>query len=94
MDRITVKQLRGLCNTLNRITGNPAEPYGKTADGKFRANIGSYFIDGAYGGWELQRICSEGGGVDTPLSTGHCSARELYNAIHAYIRGLEDAKRK
>lgn len=94
MDRITVKHLRGLCNTLNKITGNPLEAYGRDATGKFKANIGAHYIDGAYGGWELHQICTEGGGVNCPLSTGHCSARELYNAMHAYLRGLEDGRKK
>jgi hypothetical protein len=87
-DRITRKHLEGLCKTLNKITDSPAEPYTVDAEGKYHANIGCYVIDGAYGGWELERINNPGGGVTCPIGSGHVPARELYNRIHAYMDGL------
>lgn len=87
-DRITRKHLEGLCNTLNRVTNSPMTPWTRDENNKFHANIGNYHIDGAYGGWQLQRIMNEHGGVNTPIGGGYVPARELYNRMHAYLDGL------
>jgi len=93
MQRITDKQLDALAVAINRETGSPETPYTRTADG-VRANVGNYHISHAYGGVCLHRMSNEAGGVTTPLSYGHVTKRELYNAMHAYLAGLRDAKRK
>ncbi len=92
MSRITMKDLEGQVNRLNRITNSPMESYTKLPDGKFKANIGNYHLDGAYGGWKLGRICSEGGGVSDILSCGYVSKREIYQLIYSYIRGIENTQ--
>ena len=84
MSRITIAQLQAVIDRLNRITDSPATPY---ADGK--AQIGCYHLSRAYGGFCLHRMHNEGGGVSSPLSTGHIPARELLNLMHAYINGIE-----
>ena len=89
MTRTTQKDLEGLVNRLNRITGNNEQPYGKDANGRFKANIGSYLLDGAYGGWKLAQSDNEGGGQRNPIYMGYVSKRECYNMIHAYIQGIE-----
>ena len=83
MNRITESQLQAVVDRLNRITGSPMAPY---ASGK--AQIGNYHLSHAYGGVCLHRMHNEGGGVSSPLSTGHITKRELYNLMHAYIAGL------
>ena len=93
MERITIKHLHALCDRLNRVTNSPmeyAQPYIKGE--QFCANIGNYHISQAYGGYCLHRVCNTCGGVSTPLSSGHIPARDLYERIHAYLRGLDDAK--
>lgn len=90
MQRITQKNLETSVAMLNRITGSPQETYTRV-DGKYRANIGNYHLDGAYGGWKLVRIVSEGGGITDVLHCGFVSKRELFNLMGAYIAGL-DAK--
>lgn len=88
--RITIKDLRAVCDRLNRLTGSPmeyAKPYVKGVP--FCSNIGNYHISQAYGGYCLNRVSNEGGGVSSPLLHGHVPARELYNLMHAYIKGLE-----
>lgn len=90
-ERITVKDLRAVCDRINRTFGQALLPwtFGQGPAGG-KANIGTFYIDGAYGGWELMRIMNEGGGVTEPLgSTGHVPARELYGLMHAYLRGVE-----
>jgi hypothetical protein len=54
------------------------------------SNVGNYHISQAYGGYCLYRVSNTGGGVSSPLSTGHIPARDLINLMYAYIQGLEN----
>jgi hypothetical protein len=90
-NRITRTQLEAAVNRLNRLTNNESEPYRKEGD-KWVANIGNYHISGAYGGVALHRMCNEGGGVRDIFSCGHVTSRQLYDLIHAYIKGIEHAQ--
>ena len=92
MTRITIKFLNAQCTRLNRMTGSPMNPYTNSPEGTFKANVGCFHISQAYGGYCLHRMHNEGGGVSSPLSTGHIPARELSNLISAYIAGIESAK--
>jgi hypothetical protein len=83
-DRITDKMLQSLTDHLNKITNSPTESYSKGEDDRYHANPGAFCLDGAYSGVQLQRICNEGGGYGTK--------RELYEKLHAYIRGIEEGK--
>ena len=91
MERITIKHLRELCETLNKMTGHALEPYTRNGNGNgnLRANVGNYHISRAYGGHTLHQMANESGGVNTPLSCGHVPARELYGLMHAYLKGIE-----
>jgi hypothetical protein len=84
MNRVTEKQLEAIVDRINRITGSPSAPY---IDGK--AQVGNYHISHAYGGVALHRMYNEGGGVTSPLSTGHIPKRELAALMYAFINGLE-----
>ena len=88
MDRITDKHLQAVVDRINRLTNSPAKPY-ENIDGKFTAQIGNYHLSHAYGGVCLHRMHNEGGGVSSPLSTGHIPKRELYNRMQAFISGLD-----
>jgi hypothetical protein len=90
-DRITRKQLEALADLLNIATNSPPQPWTPTAEGP-RANIGNFYVSGAYGGFCLHRIVNDGGGVTTPLSMGHIPARRLYEQMHAYLSGIEFGK--
>ena len=92
MTRITIKFLNAQCTRLNRMTGSPMEPYTKSPEGTLKANVGCFHISRAYGGYCLHRMHNEGGGVSSPLHTGHIPARELSNLIGAYIAGIESTK--
>jgi len=87
MNRITMKDLEQVVRIINRETGNPETSYTREGD-KFKANIGNYHLDGAYGGWSLEQMTNEGGGVDDTLRCGHVSKRELYNRMKAFLDGL------
>jgi len=93
MDRVTVSHLRAVIARINRETDSPAEPYYLDADGRLRAQIGNFHLSRAYGGFALNRMVTEGGGVSSPLSTGHIPARDLMNRMHAFLAGLDAARR-
>jgi len=92
MNTITKKDLEATVERINRITGSPLEPYTRTVDenGKqtFTANLGNYHLSGAYGGHALYRMDNDGGGVCDVLGCGHLSKRDLYDRMHAFIKGL------
>ncbi len=90
-DRITEKHLQGLVNYINELTNSPLEPWTRDEKG-FRANIGNFHLDGAYGGVQLVRMCSDGGGITQPLGGGFVTKRELYNKMTVFIRGIEEGK--
>jgi hypothetical protein len=89
MNKITDKQLDQVCDYLNKITHSP-EKYRDSETGKIA--IGHYHISHAYGGVCLHQTCNDGGGVRTPLSGGHIPKRDLFNEIHAFIKGIEQTK--
>jgi len=60
MKVITEKALQAQVDRLNKITNSPLKPY-ELKDGKYIAQVGNYYLDGAYGGWQLARMMSEGG---------------------------------
>jgi superoxide dismutase len=88
MNRITEKHLQAVVDRLNRVTNSPAEAY-RTVDGQTVGNVGNYHLSHAYGGVCLHRMHNEGGGVSSPLSTGHVTKRELSGLLHAFINGIE-----
>jgi len=92
MDRITNKQLEILADRMNEVTGSPKEAWTRAKDGTLKANIGNFHISRAYGGACVHRMMSEGGGVTTPISYGHIPRRDLFELMHAWLRGFEEAK--
>ena len=92
--RVTKEMLENKVDQLNNVTDSPRKYYriDKSPGDIFRCrhiNIGHFCISGAYGGYELQRVCNNGGGVRTPLNTGHIPKKELYNLISAFVSGIE-----
>lgn len=89
--RITDRMLEHRIAELNRLTGNAPAPWSHV-DGKMRANIGTYYLDAAYGGVNLAQMATDGGGITCPLGQGVRPKRELYGQIEAMITGLKLAK--
>lgn len=92
MNTITKSNLQAVVDRINRMTGSPLEPYTRTGEvpsQKYKANIGNYHLSGAYGGYALYQMNTDGGGITDVLRVGHVSKRELYNLMHAFIRGLD-----
>lgn len=91
MERITTANLENLVRYLNKITGNKEVAHEKGEDGKYHYNIGSYILNGAYGGYQLSQIVNENGG-ERSIIGGYLPKRELYDRIHAYKDGILDTK--
>jgi hypothetical protein len=93
MNRVTLNQLEAVIDRINRETDSPMQPYVPDADGRQRAQIGNFHLSRAYGGFALHRMVTDGGGVSSPLSTGHIPARELLGRMLAYLAGIDAARR-
>jgi len=89
MNRITDKDLQAAVDRINRMLGMPMKPYEKDAEGRYHAQIGNFHLSHQYGGVCVHRMSNEDGGVSTPIMYAHVPKREAYEAIHAFIRGLE-----
>ena len=89
MRRITLDKLEYQVKYLNELTSNPLKPYSYNEG----SNIGSYYIQGAYGGYQLQQIVNKGGGCRTLLNTGFTTKKNLFNNINSYLLGIESTKK-
>ena len=89
--RTTLAHLQAIVDRINRTTNSPLESGGRDADGRYRANIGNYHLDQAYGGVALYRMVNEGGGCSDVLRVGHVSKRELAAKMHAFLAGIDAA---
>jgi len=85
MGRITTKQLEAMVKELNEIVGVPTEPYTKAKDGTINANIGTYYISGAYGGWALEKIVTTGGGVTRISHDGYGTKHQLSKFLDGFL---------
>lgn len=76
---------------LNDILGAPKTPFKdeRDAQGRLIVNDGHYYLDWAYGGVRLVKMC-EGGGCRDISPRG--SKRETYLFIVAMIAGIEAEK--
>lgn len=90
MERITESNLKALVLRINEATGSPVEPYTKQPGGRYKARIGNYHLDIAYGGYALDRMVNDGGGVSVIIGRG--TKRELWDKMHAFLRGYETAQ--
>jgi hypothetical protein len=80
--RIIESGLYAAVRRLNDTAGMPHEPNER----------GAYYLQGAYGGWQLQRTRIDGRGCES-VTSGYVSKPMLYDLVHAVITGYENAKR-
>ena len=83
--QITIKDIRAVVDRINLITNSPGSPWSKDGD-KYRANVGNYHLDSAYGGHQLVRMVNDGGGIEVIIH-GYRTKRDLYNLMQAFIAG-------
>ena len=97
MDRITMRDLEATVRRINTICGTPQQPYElvlATDDkpSRYEPQARCYHLSGAYGGYSLQQMCDTGSGVRSIIE-GYRPKRELYELMHAYIRGMESSRK-
>tara|TARA_R110002020_G_scaffold243716_2_gene457245 strand:- start:590 stop:895 length:306 start_codon:yes stop_codon:yes gene_type:complete len=90
--RITQKDLENILDRINSIAGTDHEGTSKgwiknLEDGTFKANVGAYVLDYAYGGVRLSQITSKGGGERD--ITGRGTKKETYYNMLAFLYGFE-----
>ena len=92
MNRITEKDLEAVCKRINIVTNSPLTPYTKIGD-RYEPQALCYHLSHAYGGVALHRMSGNKGctGVTDVFSGGHGTKRELYDRMHAFLRGFESA---
>lgn len=88
-NRVTMSQLYDLLSRINAKAGfNESVKLWNQVDGKNTSTVGMYCLNGAYGGWQMARICNESGGQST-VTHGFVSKRELYNLMRAFLAGMD-----
>lgn len=86
--RTTVAELESLVGHINMTHGfDRGARVWQRIDGHNVSAVGMFYLDGAYGGYALYQIVSDGGGVINVLGGGHQSKRELADRLRAFIAG-------
>lgn len=83
MSRYTARDARKAFERLAITTGkpfHPAAPAWKKIGERHIANIGVWILDNAPGGFIIEELCSDGGGVRHPLTEYRMSARDFVRA--------------
>lgn len=91
--RITNKHLENQVDILNNHTNQPEKSWTKNDNGEYKSNVGNYHIAGAYGGWKLEQIVNEGGGV-REITNYRMTKRELYYVLHSMNNLLRQEKKE
>jgi len=90
--RITLADLEQVVRVINTKFDYALEPYGKSESGEFKPNPNVYLLDGAYGGYALNQMGSEGTGERHVIGRG--TKRELYYQLVAFADGIDAARGK
>ena len=88
---MTSKQLTHKIRQVNEILGYPLKAYEMTKDFKAKANVNTYYIGKAYGGYRIEQISNEGGGCRDISDRG--TKRECYIFANGMLEALRSVKR-
>ena len=77
---------------INKILNRPETPWRRDEQGKLHANVGNFHLDSAYGGYRVEEMRGEKGGVRNVLGIGYVSKRELWSMLDAFMLGIEYGK--
>ena len=87
MRRITEKALTGAVSQLNYELSELRDTYKPyKVGGKYKANVGTFYVNYSNGGGRLCRIANEDGGEHDVSKIG--SKRETYDFIYAMLAGI------
>jgi hypothetical protein len=86
--RVNKAMLKRRVSLLNQILGRPDEPYQTERDENRNlvANVGTFYLDCAYGGYRLAKMSQGGGARDI---SPRLPAGQMYDWVNAYIDGIE-----
>ena len=79
-----------LVEYLNKLTNNPKTPYTKNGAG-YKQNSGHYYVQQQEGGYRLEQLGDRGTRDVTPFRG---TKQQVFDWIHAFIDGYEEAGRK
>jgi hypothetical protein len=81
-----MKQLNNAVEFLNLETGNPTVTWA-SRDGKMRGQVGNFYVDQSYGGFQLVQVTNEGGGVRN-IQPVRGTKTDCWNAVHTALNIL------
>lgn len=85
------KMIQNKLDRLNQLTGNPKEPWVRTDEG-FKAQVGNFHLDRAYGGVQLVRMVNTSGG-DTNMSS-RVSESQMLEILSTLLNVRDELKRR
>ena len=85
-NRISKAELDALVQRINELKNKHPLPYDVD---KREWLVGSVYIQGAYGGFALEEVATPSGGTRNVFG-GYRPKRELYQLMHAYLKGYTD----
>lgn len=84
-----------MVHRLNAALGLPETPWIARADGKgSRAQVGNIHLDHNIGGWQVQQMFNDGGGVTCPFGDFRLTASECYFVLRGALGAVELAKQQ
>jgi hypothetical protein len=84
--RITYKDLDNKLKKVNSFLKFEQEPWSTNKEHKIVANIGTYYIGQAYGGYRIEQITNRGGGCRNISKRG--TKKECYNFLEGMLEGI------
>jgi hypothetical protein len=79
MARVTLKNLKGRLEVINRLTEDETDRFGK--------KVGPYFIQGENGGYYLYKKVGKGW-INAFTNESHTTKYQLYRRMGTFINGL------
>ena len=83
MERITTTHLDRMCDQLNGLVGAEFNVWNKETR---KYNVGTYYVQGANGGYRLERVANDLGGTSDITFRG--TKREVYEQIKTAVAVL------
>ena len=84
---IKLSDIQNQLDILNSNLGTPLKPVIRHESGT-RYNPGAYYLDAAYGGYRLNRVCNTGGGCSD------ISDRMTKRELHSHLRTINEILRR
>lgn len=88
MRRVSRQLLQNKIDALNRRLNRPVEPW-VTVDGRNVAQVGNLHFDHQLGGWRIEEMANDGGGIRTPFGNTRWSAADMADVIDAILGALQ-----